>query len=423
VNEREKVAWLARRAGFGLAPGELDRLEKLGSGAYLDMLVAPDRAGVPTTPDMLAGLTFGEDNAARRDDTFNLIDRWLASMHAAVRPLEEMMTWFWHDHFAVSIGVVQRPKLMADHLGLLRRHALGDFGRLVSDVTVDAAMLIFLDGAKSTRQAPNENYGRELLELYTVGIGNFTEADVRAAAVALTGWTIRLREGATVVFDPRRHDSTAQTLLGRSVNDAASVVATAVANAATPRFIAAKVAAWFLGPDVGADAVDRFASTFRAGGLQLEPLVRSVLQAGLDGQGGEIVLAPVPWLAGVQRSLGVRLETRAALRILAGAGQVPLSPPNVGGWPGASAWLGASSTAARLSLAAALVDRLPASSPVLAAAAAGDLVRLADLLGRPTGFSAATRSALADLAASRPGDRAGAAMLAVALASPDLVVA
>jgi len=283
-------------------------------------------------------------------------------------------------------------------------------------------MLLFLDGAKNTTQAPNENFGRELLELYTLGIGNYTETDVRSAAVALTGWTLKPRDAYTAVFDPRRHTAAPQMLLGRKVSDVNSVVDAAVDQPACAQFIAGKLADWLLGPGVDDALIESFAGTFRSSGMQLRPLVRAILQAGLDGKGAELVLAPVPWLVGTQRALGTRLDTRAALRWLASAGQVPLNPPNVGGWPGASAWLGASATVARLSTAAALVDALPATSPALQAAAAGDVDRLARALGLPGGFSAPTRDALSNTSGAS-STRPGAAALAVALASPDLLVA
>jgi uncharacterized protein (DUF1800 family) len=412
VNDRERISWLAGRAAFGLAAGDLERLSAVGVDAYLDTLVNP-----------FAGLTFSEDPAKRREEGLALADRWLNHMVATPRPLEEAMTWFWHDHFAVSLGQVKSSLPMSRYLSLLRANALGNFRQLVAQVSVDAAMLIFLDGTTSTASAPNENFGRELLELYTVGIGNYSEADVHAAAAALTGWVVRPRDQFSTTFVKSRHNATMQSLFGAKVNDVTTVVDAAVRNPACATYIAGKVAAWFLGPDYDRSLVAGFAKTFVDNDLAIAPLVRAVLRAGLDGHGGELVLAPVPWLVAARKALGVALDVRVAYRFLTSAGQAPLTPPNVGGWPGPSAWLGSSSTAMRVSLASALVDQLPASSPVAKAAAAGDLATLATLLGRPSGFSDATRDALTAFAATKPAGKAGAALAAVALSSPDLLVA
>ena len=423
MNDREQIAWLARRAAFGLAPGELDRLAGRGADAYLETLVAPDLHGIAAGGDPWSGLTFSDDPTKRRAEGLALAERWLAHQAGTPRPLVAAMTWFWHDHFAVSYAQVKSTQPFSRYLTLLSKHALGDFRQLVTEISTDAAMLIFLDGTTSTGAAPNENYGRELLELYTIGIGSFTEADVRAAAAALTGWVVRPRDEYSTLFVRSRHNTAAQTLLGKTVTDVATVVDAAVRHDACAPFIAAKIAAWFLGPDYDTGLVAGFAKVFRDNNLALAPLVRAILRAGLDGAGGELVLAPLPWLVAAQKALGVSLDTATAYRYLTAAGQAPLTPPNVGGWPGPAAWLGSSATATRVSMASALVDLAPATSPVLRAAAAGDLATLASLLGRPAGFTPATRDALAAFGATKPTGKAGAAVTAVALASPDLLLA
>lgn len=423
MNDREQISWLARRAAFGLTAGALDRLAPAGVDSYLDTLVRPAANGVSTSPDPAAGLTFSTDPTMRREEGLALAGRWLDHMVSTPRPLEEAMTWFWHDHFAVSLGQVKSAEPMARYLALLRTNALGNFRELVAKVSTDAAMLVFLDGATSTIGAPNENFGRELLELYTVGIGNYTEPDVRAAATALTGWVVRPREHYATTFVRSRHDPTPQSLFGRTVSDVASVVDAAVRSPACATYIARKLAVWFLGPDHDPSLHAGFAKTFVDNDLEVAPLVRAILRVGLDGRGGELVLAPVPWLIAARKALGVTLDVRVAHRYLAGAGQAPLMPPNVGGWPGPGAWLGSSSTAMRVSLASALVDQLPASSPLLRAASIGDLATLAALLGLPGAFTPATKNALAVFAATKPAGKAGAAVTAVALSSPDLLVA
>jgi uncharacterized protein (DUF1800 family) len=423
MNEHEKVLWLARRAAFGFAAGELEQFEPHGSAAYLNRLVDPDANGVPAAPDPFAGIvevTDPQDNKTRVELLQKFTYSWIDHMVATPRRLDEMMTWFWHDHFAVQSSVVRSGRLMADHINLLRTHALGNFRSMIREVTTNAAMLIYLDGAKSTNRAPNENFGRELLELYTMGIGNYTEADVRSAAVALTGWQVLLRDNARVSFNARLHDARPQTLLGRSVNDVDSVVNAAVDHPATATFIAGKIASFFLGPGVDATLVDGFATTFKKANFELRPMVRAVLQAGLDGKGGPIVQSPLVWWVATRRATGTAPDPRTVVRYLDSAGQVPGNPPNVGGWPGMTAWLGASPTAMRATLASLAAELIAPASPLLAAAAKSDLDRVAALLNVANGFVPATKSAVAKVGTC--GVRPGVGALTLALASPDVLI-
>ncbi len=428
MDTRSQIAWLARRAGWGLAPGELDELEARGVDAWLDELTDPDAAGVAPVADPFAGIEDpgpraepGERQAVR----LATFDAWLRLLLNARRPYENTLTWFWHDHFAVSIEVVQSVDLLIGHLELLRSSAFGSFPRLIRDVTVDAAMLVFLDGTTSTGRAPNENYARELLELYTMGVGNYTEDDVRAGAVALTGWVVRRRFGNEVVFVPSRHDDTPQRYLGvDGVHDVDTVVDAVMTHPAVPGFIAGKLARRILGGDVDQATVARLATTFADADLEIRPLARAVLEAGLEGAGGAVVLEPWVWLIQVLRATGARPDDRRLVAVLRAMGEVPGVPPNVAGYPGMSAWLSSSSTAGRFTAANVIALDVPDDAPVLDAAAARDWDRLADLLVRPEGFSDATRAALDSLPATAdPGTRPGQAALTLALASPDLLVA
>lgn len=414
MNEREQLAWLARRAGFGPVPGQLDRWRELGVDAVVDQLVDPAGNGVAPAADPFAGL----DREYQQGSSFirDAVVAWVGDAIASERALETWMQFFWHDFFAVSMAVVRVPGLMHDHMNLLRRHALGNFGDLLRDVTTDGAMLLFLDGVHSTAEAPNENYGRELLELYTVGVGEFSEADVLAAARALTGWVIRPRVDDEAFFFARRHDDTPQTLLGvEGVHDVESVMTAVLEHPATAPRIAGLLARKILGDDVDAGVIERHAARF-AEDLEIAPLVRGLLEDGLEGAGGEVLVEFFGWFAGAIRATGAQPRDPAVANGLRTAGQVPLLPPNVGGFPSAASYLGTSATVARFSVASAIATSARSQTPAMVAATTGDLPALADALGRPAGFSAATTAALESL--SEPADR-----LAVALASPDLIVA
>ncbi len=177
--------------------------------AVVDHLVDPGAHGVAAAPDPWRSLDLAgydpQDGAGllRRAS----VEAWLAAMFVTPRPLEEWMRWFWHGHFVSTLGTVKDPRLMVGQLRMLGAEGLGDFRTLLRAVTVDAAMLVYLDGTDSRIGEVNENYGREVLELFALGVGNYSEDDVRAGATALTGWHVDRRDGSRRVRAtvPRRH--------------------------------------------------------------------------------------------------------------------------------------------------------------------------------------------------------------------------
>jgi len=315
----------------------------------------------------------------------------------------------------VSVRVVRPREWMFDHMNLLAGHALGNFSDLLRDVSVDPAMLDFLDGRRSTKDNPNENYGRELLELYSVGVGNFTEADVKAAARALTGWKVRPRTG-NVMFLARQHDDSSQTLLGvDGVHDLDTTIDAVLAHPATAQRVVDKLAAAILGPDrdteLTAGLVAEFASTW-----EIRPVVRGLLELGIAGHATPSVLEPLAWYVTARRLPTPPPQMDALVEYFRLGGQLPLVPPNVGGFPPPDVYLSTSATIARFNLASHLA--LGSSRSAAAISPLGlteDVDQLAERLGLVDGFRPATRDALGGLS---PGvDR-----LAAALASPDLVV-
>jgi uncharacterized protein (DUF1800 family) len=409
VDERVRCAWLARRAGFGPTAAELDAAEARGAAAELDRLLAPPDGGLGEWDDaQLPRDPF--DGAARR----HAIVRWFEIMATSTHPLHDRMAWLWHGHFVSSLDKVRVARTMVDQVRLLRAGGLGRFPDLVRAVTTDPAMLVYLDGRTSTAAAPNENHARELLELFTLGVGEYDEADVQAGAAALTGW--RLEPGdLTARFVPGRHDDTPRRFLGvDGVHDVDSVVAAIAQHPALPTFVARTVATELLGA-VGDDVVAALAARFTAEDLRIDALVRAALEAGLDGASAPVVVAPVPWVVAAQRATGTTLPVRTLLAGLRTAGQIPLVPPNVAGWPGGPAWFATSTVVARAGLAASVAAATADDHPTLVASDAGDLDALARALGLPEGFTAETAGALT--AAGEPRDR-----LALALVSPELVV-
>jgi uncharacterized protein (DUF1800 family) len=311
--------------------------------------------------------------------------------------------------------------MIVNQLRMLGDLGMGDFRSLLRAVTIDPAMLVYLDGTRNRLKQLNENYAREVLELFTVGLGAFSEDDVGAGAQAFTGWYADPAT-AEVGFAADGHIDTPQHYLGRDgVHDVDTAIDAIVAQDACAPFVTAKLARAMLGPDVDSGLIDRLASDFRDSGLQIRPLVRAILEAGLDGASTPMIMAPVPWTVGALRATGVdpTAGPKPVLESLKAAGQLPTQAPNVGGWPSGRAWLSSSATMARVALSGRFAASTVIDNPARVAATAGDLDGLADAIGRPEGFLSSTRSGLESLGS---GQDRWSAVLTVALASPDLAV-
>ncbi len=415
------VARLHRRAGFGLDAAGLVEAAGRGPAAEAARLARPSEAGLaePTDPFDGVDLTFVKGEVRQRLAMAS--ERWLGRMVDSPRPGLERLAWFWHGHFVAAAPKVKSPAMLADLVRVVWAKGAGPLADLVRAVSVDAAMLLYLDGSGSTKDEPNENYGRELMELFTLGrTAGYTEADVQAAARALTGYRVTgERSGvARVAFDARRHDDSRRTLLGLGgVHDVDTVVRAVTGHPACATHIAGKLARAVLGPGVDAAVVARLAEEFRTGGLDVGGLWAAVLAelaAGTDG--GAVVLAPVPWLASAERATGVRLDAKVSQAGLLAAGQVPFVAPNVGGWPSGEAWFSSATVVARFNLAVALGAATPASAPLAVALAGADAAGLGDALGLGAPLGADTLRAVRAV----PG---AAGRIAVALTSPEFVLA
>jgi uncharacterized protein (DUF1800 family) len=422
--QREAIARVYRRAAFGLAPGELDELEAVGVDGVIDRLVEPEAHGIPAGPeDLFADLVLPIFDST--GSSILAATRWMDHLLVAARPFEEWMGWYWHGHLVLSAAEVPLTRLVANHITLLRGHSLGSFPALLRAVSVDAGMLRYLNGDESSGDSPNENYSRELLELFALGFGHFFESDVQAGAKALTGWRVDLMPtqddehfAPSVRFDPSAHDDAPQEYLGRSgVHDLDTVIDAVVAHEACTPFVAARFGRAVLGPEADEALLADLGDRFRDADLDLRVLARGVLEAVAEDRTADLVLGPVAWLLQAQRATGAVLQSEDRFWNLFHAGQTPLWPPNVGGWPGGSGWLTSAATLRRFNMAGTVAMASPEDNPARQAAAEGDLDALADALGRPEGFSDPTRDALADLSRAD----GGIGVLTAALASPDMV--
>jgi uncharacterized protein (DUF1800 family) len=415
------VAWLHRRAGFGLHPDDLELAAAGGVGAAYDDLVGAATDGRPDPqPDPWEGLDLDPRNGGRAE----AIRSWVARFLTTTTPYVDRRTWMLHGWLVSGVDKVP-PEPMVDQIRLLHGSGGGSYPDLLRLITIDRAMLVYLDGRTSTAESPNENYGRELMELFALGVGDapdgseqpYTEDDVIAAARALTGWAFRAGDAEARLF-ARRHDDTPQTLLGvDGVDDVDSVIAAVTSHPEHPRFVARRIVAEYVGDPTDAvldGLVDELAAVYADGDMQLDPTIASALQIALDGRSTPIVSAPIPWMIASARTLG--LDARQVLRATRGSirdmGQTPMLPPGVAGWPGGTAWLTTSSLIARTNLADRLVGEVADSEPLAVAADDGDLDRVAALLGQREPFGPTTTAAIRGAATPRAG-------LTLALVSPE----
>jgi len=261
------------------------------------------------------------------------------------------MTLFWHGHFATSQRKVRLGQLMYRQNVLLRREALGNFATLLHAVAKDPAMLIYLDNAGSRREAPNENFAREVMELFTLGEGHYGENDVKEAARAFTGWSLE-RDTGRFVYRRAWHDDGVKTVLGTTGRfDGDDVLDLLLARPETAEFVAAKLWREFVSPQPDAAEVARWAAVFRDARYEVKPLLRAVLASNAfwaEENRATLVKSPVDLVAGTLRTYGIRpFELRPAVVTCAALGQNLFAPPNVKGWPGGDAWIDAATILGR----------------------------------------------------------------------------
>jgi uncharacterized protein (DUF1800 family) len=276
---------------------------------------------------------------------------WMHEMLVTPSPITERMTLFWHNHFVSSQQKVRFARLMYQQNATLRAHALGRFGDLLHAASKDPAMLIYLDTAQSRKGQPNENFAREVMELFTLGEGQYTEADVKEAARAFTGWSLD-RDTGRYLFRPGIHDYGTKTVLGKSGRfDGDAVLDVILERPRTAEFITAKLWREFVSPEPDPAEVRRIAKAFRNRDYDIKVALRLLLltDAFWDPVNrGTMVKSPVELVVGTLRQLDVAPGGAVPFVVVAaGMGQNLFSPPNVKGWPGGEQWIDSNSLLAR----------------------------------------------------------------------------
>jgi uncharacterized protein (DUF1800 family) len=344
-----KVAHLHRRAAFGATRAELARDVQDGPSVSVDRLLKPR----PLSDDEKLVLDSLRQGVLDSRDAARLKAWWLYRILYDPDPVREKLTIFWHGHFATSNRKVDGVPLMLAQNETLRRHALGPFGDLLSAMVGDAAMLVWLDGADSRKSKPNENFAREFLELFTLGVGHYTEPDIREAARAFTGWAITDGRG---VFRDAAHDNGAKTVLKQTGPwQSADVVRITLEQPACAEFLCRKLYRFLVNEaeEPNADLLAPLAQELRGHGYAIAHVVRVILRSRhfyAEANRRQRVKGPVELSAGLLRSLEI---PRPDVRLLALAlacerqGQDLFHPPNVKGWDGGRTWLDTTAFLAR----------------------------------------------------------------------------
>ena len=384
----DAAAHLARRAGFGAAPAELGELVELGpqraAERFLDW---PDddaelerrRAAHGAA---LADPVAGEDGAAAAVARLRVTALW--RMARTRWPLREKLALLWHDHFPTAESKVVRYELLRDQHELFRRRGRGTFRELLHAVARDPAMLVYLDNRVSERERPNENWGRELLELFTLGVGHYEQRDVREAARVFTGWTTPDRNRGPFRFDAGLHDRGDKRVLGRliegrtgkrGVGEGEELLDLLAEHPSCARTVATKLASAFVAERPASALVDELAERFEGTGGSIRELLRTLLaSAAFHAPEARFALhrSPVDWTVAAVRLLGVRNPHLLGLpERSARMGLQLFEPPSVAGWDAGRAWVRTSAVVERFDLALTLAT-LPHSKRAVHGAAAAD---------------------------------------------------
>jgi uncharacterized protein (DUF1800 family) len=391
---RAALGHLLRRAGFGHGPGTEAFEQGLAYGEAVERLVAGLGGQPPPVPSGFDAFRPGAIQHA-----------WLARLLSGHAPLAERLTLFWHGHFATSQAKVVDGELMWRQMETLRARGAGRFADLVLAVSRDVAMVRWLDGNANRKGHPNENYARELQELFALGRGQYTEADIREIARAFTGWGSRHHD---FVYDAALHDDGEKSFHGRTGRlTGEDAIEAVTSHAACAPFLCAKLLAWFSHPDPTAAEVEALAAVWRETDGHVAQVLRALFLAPAFRDASRqraLVRSPVDFVVAAARLAGLATLPEGVAGSMDRLGQVLFRPPSVKGWPSGTAWL----------TAGTLVERMRAAQRL---AEAADPARIEPALERE--FDGALPAALARAL----GGTKGRERLALALASPEFQTA
>jgi len=339
---------LLGRAGYGVGIERLEEAVRQGLDRTVQRVLVGEKRGE----------TFRETDsllktAALEADSIDSLKAWWAfRLTESPHPLEERMTLMWHNHFATSYQKVQSVRMMADQNRLFRREALGRFDRLLLDVARDPAMLVWLDSNLNRKRQPNENFSRELFELFGLGLGNYTEKDIQEAARAFSGWHVR---HGRYWFNEAQCDRGRKQVLGVTGElGGEDVVRVTLGQPACARLIARRLLEEFVAPGPRPEQVEELAGRLKHHRWQLRPVLGELFRSELffsEGSRGARIKSPVELVVGTFRQLGGTAAYSSVVELIAQLGQDLFVPPSVKGWDGDRGWLNTASMILRLNFA------------------------------------------------------------------------
>jgi len=377
VTDQLKNQHLLWRAGFGPAVYQLDDLAKTSpQKLYRDLQRASSKKPeyLQAADNYLQGLMLGMQEAGRqqkemsseqkkeirkrsRESIRNLNLYWMNEMVNSDAQLREKMSFFWHGHFACrNLNIFFQQEL----LHIIRRNALGNFRDLLHEVSKTGAMLNFLNNNQNRKDHPNENFAREVMELFTMGRGNYTEDDVKEAARAFTGWGANAK--GEFVFRKFQHDDGSKSVLGKTGDfDGDEVLEILLEQKQTAKFISQKIYRFFVNDMIDQPKVDWLADRFYKSGYDIGRLMEDIFTSDWFCEGKNIgckIKSPIELLVGIQRMLPMKLENEEALLLLQRLlGQILFYPPNVAGWPGGKTWIDSSTLMMRMRIPQLINER------------------------------------------------------------------
>jgi uncharacterized protein (DUF1800 family) len=370
LTDLELMGHLFRRAGFSATRAELEAAVAKGYEATVEALLHPE--AVPDLDTDLVYRFYPEFKEARDIDLTQAF--WVYRIINTPRPLQEKMALFWHCLFATAFNKSNHPKMLQQQVDLFRRHCLGNFRTILLELSRDPSMIFWLDNQENTKDVHNENYGRELLELFSMGIGNYTEDDVKNCARAFTGWGLQNllnlgpfgRNAWEFKFYPEQHDYEEKEFLGERGNfDGGDVIDIIVRQPATARFIARRLYLFFVDDEVDEAAVEQLAEVYQRSGYDIREVVRALLLSDFFRSEAAYyakVKSPAEHVAGILKLVGdwhfpswgivpVALECRYM-------GQDLMNPPSVEGWHTGKEWIDTGILVERINFAAEQVGDL-----------------------------------------------------------------
>jgi len=340
MSDSLQIPHLLRRAGFGATPDELANYSSMGFEGVVDRLLNYDNVQdnmASTMPNI--PLTYSSQESP--GELSVLGEWWVNRMALTNRPLQEKMTLFWHNHFATGFSKVQNGYLMYKQNEFLRQNALGNFRDVLTGITSDGAMLIWLDGNKNRKNNTNENYAREVMEVFSTGRGPYTQDDVEAGARAFTGYYIDSNGDGQ--FNPAQHDNTTKTFMGVTGDlGPQDIIDILVAHPATAANLSTELFEFFGYPNPSADTINNLSQVYMESGYSIYSLVEAILKSPeFVSQQAYLanVKSPAEYVASALHSLGATANMSAVESTMTNQGQQLFNPPSVFGWPSGMGWI------------------------------------------------------------------------------------